>query len=130
MSENVMKTLPGLPPDVPRKASGRPRLFADRPLTSTERARRFKARKREQQRQVALLTPALSRAEGLGGSDSDVRVLQAVERLERMLRGLRGDLEHQPQILRRLTELERLVRGDPGLARVSRATRRRPLGVS
>jgi hypothetical protein len=32
-------------------------------------------------------------------------------------------------ILRRLTELERLVRGDPGLAAVPKLTTRRLLGV-
>jgi hypothetical protein len=46
-----------------------------------------------------------------------------------MLRGLRRDLEHNPAILRRLTEIERLVRGDPGLAKAPHHTRQRPLGV-
>jgi len=49
-----------------------------------------------------------------------------------MLAELRSLLraEHGAMILRRLTELERLVRGDPGLAQVPKATRCRPLGVS
>jgi hypothetical protein len=32
-------------------------------------------------------------------------------------------------ILRRLTELEHLVRGDPGIAQAQNHTRRRPLGL-
>ena len=61
-------------------------------------------------------------------SDSNARVLAVVDRLEVMLRGLRRDLEHGPAILRRLTELERLVRGDPGLAKAPHHSRRRPAG--
>jgi hypothetical protein len=37
--------------------------------------------------------------------------------------------EHGPMILRRLTEIERLVRGDPGLAQAPKLSRSRPLGV-
>ena len=112
-----------------RRSPGRPRLFADRVLTANERVRRHRARRREQLAQTASLTPSRNRTEGSGWVDSDVRVLRAVERLEVMLRALRGDLEHGPMILRRLTELEKLVRGDPGLAKAPRATRRRPLGA-
>jgi hypothetical protein len=57
-------------------------------------------------------------------------MLAVVDRLEVMLRALRRDLEHGPAILRRLVELERLVRGDSGLTKAPHHTRRRPLGVS
>jgi len=64
----------------------------------------------------------------------------ALDRIHEVLAGLRSDVqgmrqqrrdqgEHGPMILRRLTELERLMRGDPGLAQVPRSTRRRPLGA-
>jgi len=56
----------------------------------------------------------------------EVRATQR-EYTERVDRALR--IEHGEMILRRLTELERLVRGDQGLAEVSKHTRRRPLGV-
>jgi len=49
--------------------------------------------------------------------------------LTRQQQQRRNEYESGPAILQRLTELERLVRGDPGLARVPRTTRRRPLGI-
>jgi hypothetical protein len=126
-AENVMK----LKATIPKKGRpGRPRLFADRTLTVAERGRRHRAHLREQRAQAALLAPSPGRAEGPGNADSDARVLLAqVDRIEVMLRGLRRDLEHGPMILKRLTELERLVRGDPGLVKAPHHSRRRPLGV-
>jgi hypothetical protein len=41
----------------------------------------------------------------------------------------RNEYESGPAILRRLVELERLVRGDPGLSKPPRHTRTRPLGI-
>jgi len=68
------------------------------------------------------------------------RVLAALERIyaqlqaqDAVLAGLRqqrrDEGEHAPMILRRLTEIKRLMRNDPGLAKAPRATRRRPLGA-
>jgi hypothetical protein len=127
-AENVMEPKA----TIPKKGTpGRPRLFADRTLTVVERGRRHRARLREQRAQAALLAPSPGRAEGSRSADPDAQVLLAqVDRIEVMLRGLRRDLEHGPMILKRLTELERLVRGDPGLAKAPRYSRRRPLGVS
>jgi hypothetical protein len=66
----------------------------------------------------------------LAGLDRIHALLQAQDAVLSGLRQRRRDEgEHGPMILRRLTELERLVRGDPGLAQVPRSTRRRPLGV-
>ena len=103
-------------------------MFADRTLTVAERGRRHRARLREQRAQAALLALSSGRAEGSGSADSNARVLAVVDRIEVMLRGLRRDLKHGPMILKRLTELERLVRGDPGLAKVPHHSRRRPAG--
>jgi hypothetical protein len=115
---------------IPKKGRpGRPRLFADRTLTVAERGRRHRARVREQRAQAALLTPAQDHAEGSRSADSNARMLAVVDRLEVMLRGLRRDLEYTPAILRRLTEIERILRGDLGLAKAPHHTRRRPLGV-
>jgi hypothetical protein len=62
-----------------------------------------------------------------------VRALEKIERKQEAhdvaLERLQRDDEHNPMILRRLTELERLMRGDPGLAKPTRHTRARPLGV-
>ena len=41
----------------------------------------------------------------------------------------RDERESGPLILRRLVELEKLVRGDPGLSRPARHSRARPLGI-
>jgi hypothetical protein len=41
----------------------------------------------------------------------------------------RNEGEQQEAVLRQLAEITRLVRGDPGLTRPDRHTRRRPLGV-
>jgi hypothetical protein len=125
-AENVME----LKATIPEKGRpGRPRLFADRTLTVAERGRRHRARMREQRAAAALLVSSTARAESPRIADSDARVLVAVDRLEGMLRSLRRDLEHGPMILKRLTEIERAIRGDPGLARMPRHSRRRPLGV-
>ena len=73
-------------------------------------------------------------------SETTIEVLKALEQIQHALKlqsermaGLqqqkRDAGEHGPMILRRLTELERLVRGDPGLAAVPKHTPRRPLGV-
>ena len=73
-------------------------------------------------------------------SETTLEVLQALEgiqrtlatqdaRIDRLAQQKRDAGEHGPMILRRLTELERLVRGDPGLAAVPKHTPRRPLGV-
>jgi hypothetical protein len=66
----------------------------------------------------------------LAGLDRIYAQLQAQDAVLAGLRQQRRDEgEHGPMILRRLTELERLVRGDPGLAQAPRSTRRRPLGA-
>jgi hypothetical protein len=73
-------------------------------------------------------------------SETTLEVLKALEQIQRALAAQdarfdrlaqqkRDAGEHGPMILRRLTELERLVRGDPGLAAVPKHTPRRPLGV-
>jgi hypothetical protein len=49
--------------------------------------------------------------------------------IARLQQQRRDGNEHGPLILRRLTELERLVRGDGGLTKPARHTRSRPLGV-
>jgi hypothetical protein len=49
--------------------------------------------------------------------------------LARLQQQRRNEHESGPAILRRLTELERLVRGNPGLGKPPRHTRARPLGV-
>jgi hypothetical protein len=49
--------------------------------------------------------------------------------IARLQQQRRDGNEHGPLILRRLTELERLVRGDGGLTKPARHTRGRPLGV-
>jgi hypothetical protein len=59
-----------------------------------------------------------------------VRALEGIQRtLERLQQQRHDGNEHGPLILRRLTEIERLVRGDPGLTKPPRHTRGRPLGV-
>jgi hypothetical protein len=76
----------------------------------------------------------------LPGAAADPRVLAGLDRIYTLLQAQEGALaslrqqrrdesEHGPMILRRLTEIERVVRGDPGLAKVPRSTRRRPLGA-
>jgi len=76
----------------------------------------------------------------LPGAAADPRVLAGLDRIHALLQAQdavltslrqqrRDEGEHGPMILRRLTELGRLVRGDPGLAQVPRSTRRRPLGA-
>jgi hypothetical protein len=105
------------------------RLLGDRPLTVTERVRRHRARQRERQAQQGGSIPALDCAGDIGRGDSAVRVLAALGRQEVLLRAVQRDLEHFPALLRRLTELERLVRGDPGLLRAPNHTRRHPLGA-
>jgi hypothetical protein len=66
-----------------------------------------------------------------------VRALEGIQRtletqsadIARLQQQRRDGNEHGPLILRRLTELERLVRGEPGLTKPARHTRARPLGV-
>jgi hypothetical protein len=50
--------------------------------------------------------------------------------LTRLQQQRRNEHESGPAILRRLVELERLVRGDPGLTKPPRHTRARPLGTA
>ena len=68
-------------------------------------------------------------------SETTIEVLQALKRIQRALAAQDARLdrlaqqkrdagEHGPMILRRLTELERLVRGDPGLVAVTKHTPR------
>ena len=74
---------------------------------------------------IAEVSPAI--CEALAG----IRTLmeaQATE-LARLQQQRRDGVEHGPMILRRLTELERLVRRDPGLTKPARHTRARPLGI-
>ena len=58
----------------------------------------------------------------------------ALARIQRLLEGLqhqrRNEFEYGPAILKRLVSLERLVRGDPGLATVPKHAPRRPLGTA
>ena len=49
--------------------------------------------------------------------------------IARLQQQQRAPGEYDQMILRRLTEIERLVRGDPGLTKPPRHTRARPLGV-
>jgi hypothetical protein len=66
-----------------------------------------------------------------------VRALEGIQRtletqgadIARLQQQRRDGNEHAPLILRRLIELERLVRGDPGLTKPPRHTRARPLGI-
>jgi len=62
---------------------------------------------------------------------SGIRTLiesQAAE-IARLQQQRRADGEHGPMILKRLMQLERLVRGDAGLSKPLRHTRTRPLGI-
>ena len=113
----------------PRAGPRRTRLVGDRPMTSTERVRAHRARLRERRARAVALAPPPDRVDALRGTDLDVRVVAALGRLEILLQMLCRDLEHSPRILRRLTEIERVLRGDPGLVRVPKHTRHRPLGV-
>jgi hypothetical protein len=86
---------------------------------------------------TASATAAEPRREAL----SDPQVLTALDRIRALLEaqdaalaGLRQQRrdagEHGPMILRRLTDVERLLRGEKqDIGRAPRATRRRPLGV-
>jgi hypothetical protein len=60
------------------------------------------------------------------GIETQIRLQNA--RLAKLEQQRQAEREHGPIILRKLTELERLVRGDPGLARAPRPSRRQPLG--
>ena len=111
----------------PRAGPRRTRLVGDRPMTSTERVRAHRARLRERRARAVALAPPPDRVDASRGADLAVRILAALGRLEILLQMLCRDLEHSPRILRRLTEIERVLRGDPGLARMPRHTRRRPL---
>jgi hypothetical protein len=74
---------------------------------------------------IAEVSPLI--AEALTGIRT---VLEAQEAsIARLQHQRRAEGDHGPMILRRLTELERLVRGDCGLTRPLRHTRSRPLGV-
>jgi hypothetical protein len=82
------------------------------------------------------LTEALAeRSEARGEGESKTEVLRALARIERALSLQNARLaqatriEHGDRILRRLTELERLVRGGD-LHVPPRQSRRRPLGAS
>jgi len=57
-------------------------------------------------------------------------IFEQRQTLERLRQARRDAFEHAPLILRRLTELERILRGNShDLHRPLRAPRRRPLGV-
>jgi hypothetical protein len=98
-------------------------------------------RPRQAQPPVSLVSPPAFVPEvGVPAITTKAEPDPALGRIHEVLAGLRNDVqgmrqqrrdqgEHGPMILRRLTELERLVRGDPGLAQVPRSTRRRPLGA-
>jgi hypothetical protein len=60
------------------------------------------------------------------GIETQMRLQNA--RLAKLEQQRQAEREHGPIILRKLTELERLVRGDPGLARAPRISRRQLLG--
>ena len=73
--------------------------------------------------------------------ESDLRVLEALAGIRTLLEAQdaalaslrqqrRDEGEHGPMILRRLTDLEREVRGErQDIGRAPKATRRRPLGA-
>jgi hypothetical protein len=67
------------------------------------------------------------------GRPRNVDVLVALAAIRNELAALRQErrevFETAPRILRRLTEIERLMRDDRGLVEVPRYTRRRPLGL-
>jgi hypothetical protein len=80
----------------------------------------------------AVLTPLEASpviAEALSGIRTALEAQGAsLDRLHQHQRQ-RNEFESGSAILRRLTELERLVRGDPSLTKPARLTRARPLGV-
>jgi len=101
-----------------------------------ERPARLQAKTLTRQRspRSRLGTPFLARgttSRSWKALDGIRSLLQAQEgRLDGLQKRHRDHGKHGPMILRRLTELERLVRGDPGLAQVAEVeTRRRPLRV-
>ena len=128
MSDTGNVTTKAVTPGEGREAGKLParrtRLLGERPLPTTERVRRHRARKREERMRAALV-PVQDPAGSDESTGPHVQVLTAVGRLELMLASLRRDLEHGPMIQRRLTALERLVRGDPGLAKAPRHSRGR-----
>jgi hypothetical protein len=118
-----------------RRGAGRPPIFV-KAMTPTERVRRSRAMAKERQGQPLPGGPG----NGPTAAESHDRVLQALDGIRVLLEVQGGSLaalqqqrrdqgEIPVQILRRLTELERLVRGDPGLAAPPKHTRRRPLGI-
>jgi predicted transcriptional regulator len=64
--------------------------------------------------------------DAVNGIETQIRLQNA--RLAKIEHQRQAEREHGPIILRKLTELERLVRADPGLARAPRPSRRQPLG--
>jgi AcrR family transcriptional regulator len=71
-------------------------------------------------------TPTREVLDAVTGIETQMRLQNA--RLAKLEQQRQTEREHGPIILRKLTELERLVRGDPGLARAPTASRRQPLG--
>ena len=115
-----------------RRGAGRPPLFG-KAMTPHERVRRSRAMARERQ---GLPPPS----NGPTAAESHGTVLRALDGIRALLEAQGGSLaalqqqrrdhgEIPAQVLRRLIELERLVRGDPGLTAPPKHTRRRPLGI-